>query len=88
MNDEGIPGILIGRYPGDKYAGGNPWQLLTAILAECFYQAAEQTIESFAMDNNKNGKLNDLQNSPWIKLFFEDPTKGKLNTFLGLSLTI
>ena len=22
----GKPGILIGRYPGDSYAGGNPWQ--------------------------------------------------------------
>jgi hypothetical protein len=21
----GIPGMLWGRYPGDNYAGGNPW---------------------------------------------------------------
>ena len=79
MNNEGVPGILIGRYPGDKYAGGNPWQLLTAILAECFYQAAQQNIESFAMDNNR--KLNDLKNSPWIKFFLKDSKKGKLNIF-------
>jgi hypothetical protein len=26
---EGKSGIVIGRYPGDHYAGGNPWQLLT-----------------------------------------------------------
>lgn len=30
---QNISGILIGRYPGDTYAGGNPWQLLTAVLA-------------------------------------------------------
>jgi hypothetical protein len=22
-------GVLIGRYPGDSYAGGNPWQVWT-----------------------------------------------------------
>ena len=38
----GLEGILIGRYPGDTYQGGNPWQLLTAALAEVFYIAAEQ----------------------------------------------
>merc|ERR550517_655585 len=32
-NAAGKPGILIGRYPGDSYAGGNPWQLLTAAHA-------------------------------------------------------
>jgi glucoamylase len=36
----GIPGILIGRYPGDIYVGGNPWQLLTAVTAKAFYQGA------------------------------------------------
>ena len=40
MNEKGVPGILIGRYPGDHYAGGNPWQLLTAALAEYFYLLA------------------------------------------------
>jgi glucoamylase len=24
-NKAGVPGILYGRYPGDSYAGGNPW---------------------------------------------------------------
>jgi glucoamylase len=42
----GIPGILMGRYPGDSYAGGNPWQLLTAVLAEVFYQGASVLLES------------------------------------------
>merc|ERR1719394_59224 len=39
-NSAGEPGILIGRYPNDGYAGGNPWQLLTAVTAECFYTGA------------------------------------------------
>eukprot|EP01059_Diplonema_ambulator_P037065 TRINITY_DN9610_c0_g1_i1.p1 TRINITY_DN9610_c0_g1~~TRINITY_DN9610_c0_g1_i1.p1 ORF type:complete len:491 (+),score=156.57 TRINITY_DN9610_c0_g1_i1:35-1507(+) len=34
---KGVPGIMIGRYPGDQYGGGNPWQLLTAAVAELYY---------------------------------------------------
>lgn len=45
----GLPGILIGRYPHDVYnggnpsqsAGGNPWILCTASLAEVYYRAAQ-----------------------------------------------
>jgi len=36
-SENGTPGILYGRYPGDHYAGGNPWQLLSAALAELYY---------------------------------------------------
>ena len=36
----GTPGVLIGRYPGDTYAGGNPWVLSTAALAQLLYRAA------------------------------------------------
>ena len=43
---DGVPGILIGRYPGDSYAGGNPWQLLTAVFAKTFYQGANVLLES------------------------------------------
>jgi hypothetical protein len=32
--------VLIGRYPGDTYAGGNPWVLSTAALAQLLYRAA------------------------------------------------
>ena len=42
---EGRPGVLIGRYPGDTYQGGNPWQLLTAVLAELFYAAGRATFK-------------------------------------------
>jgi glucoamylase len=36
----GISGVLYGRYKGDVYAGGNPWQLLTGALASLFYRGA------------------------------------------------
>mmetsp|Transcript_21576 Transcript_21576/g.23533 ORF Transcript_21576/g.23533 Transcript_21576/m.23533 type:complete len:516 (-) Transcript_21576:705-2252(-) len=36
----GVPGILYGRYKGDVYAGGNPWQLISAALASLFYRGA------------------------------------------------
>jgi len=39
----GKPGMLIGRYPGDSYAGGNPWQLLTAVFGELFYLGGQAT---------------------------------------------
>ena len=40
----GVPGVLIGRYPGDKYAGGNPWVLTTAALGQLLYRAASYTL--------------------------------------------
>jgi hypothetical protein len=36
----------MGRYPGDSYAGGNPWQLLTAVLGKIFYQGAAVALNS------------------------------------------
>jgi len=42
----GEPGILMGRYRGDSYAGGNPWQLITAILATFFNQGASVALTS------------------------------------------
>jgi hypothetical protein len=41
----GEVGILIGRYPGDSYAGGNPWQLLTAVLGELFFLGGQATFK-------------------------------------------
>jgi hypothetical protein len=57
----GIPGILIGRYPGDAYAGGNPWQLLTAVLAKSFYQGANLLLDS-------NGFLKEADKTAWLDL--------------------
>lgn len=39
----GVPGVLIGRYVGDMYGGGNPWILLSAYLAQSFYRGAQYT---------------------------------------------
>eukprot|EP00604_Paraphysomonas_vestita_P001615 CAMPEP_0174822320 /NCGR_PEP_ID=MMETSP1107-20130205/14978_1 /TAXON_ID=36770 /ORGANISM="Paraphysomonas vestita, Strain GFlagA" /LENGTH=338 /DNA_ID=CAMNT_0016040921 /DNA_START=553 /DNA_END=1566 /DNA_ORIENTATION=+ len=36
----GYPGVLYGRYGGDTYAGGNPWVLSTAALAQLLYRGA------------------------------------------------
>jgi glucoamylase len=44
----GRPGVLIGRYPGDTYQGGNPWQLLTAALAELFYLGGRASLQAAA----------------------------------------
>lgn len=45
INQNGVAGIAIGRYPEDLYAGGdfsggNPWPLLTAAYAEGYYLLA------------------------------------------------
>lgn len=42
-----VPGVAIGRYPEDMYAGtnfngGNPWVLLTAALSRYYYLAGEE----------------------------------------------
>lgn len=39
-SEAGTPGILYGRYPGDHYAGGNPWQLLSVVLGELYYKVS------------------------------------------------
>jgi len=44
--DNSLAGILYGRYGGDSYAGGNPWVLSTAALAQLLYRGA-----SFIVDN-------------------------------------
>ncbi|KAL1499838.1 hypothetical protein AB1Y20_012523 [Prymnesium parvum] len=36
----GVPGVLFGRYPNDTYAGGNPWVLTTAALAQLLYRVS------------------------------------------------
>lgn len=48
INQNGQPGITIGRYPEDRYDGyktdgqGNGWILLTAGFAEAYYQIARE----------------------------------------------
>ena len=67
-NTAGKPGVLIGRYPGDSYAGGNPWQLLTAVLGECFYIGAQATFKSIDMNQGLDYALDVEKNKEWIKL--------------------
>lgn len=45
INQTSIPGVAIGRYPEDRYAGsdfsgGNPWTLCTLAMAEAWYHYA------------------------------------------------
>lgn len=40
LKDKPFYGILYGRYPGDVYAGGNPWIITTAALASLMYRIA------------------------------------------------
>jgi len=47
--EAGIPGILYGRYPGDSYAGGNPWVLNSAYLAYNFYNGASELLTTNKM---------------------------------------
>ncbi len=37
INQKGLPGVAVGRYPEDRYFGGNPWILTTLALAEYYY---------------------------------------------------
>ena len=66
---EGKSGIVIGRYPGDHYAGGNPWQLLTAVLGETFYLGAQATLKSIEDKGVADFVLDKEEESrEWIKL--------------------
>jgi len=67
-NEAGIPGILIGRYPNDSYAGGNPWQLLCAVLAECFYTGASITMK--AIKSLGDFPLSQEENGRWMSLLY------------------
>ncbi len=70
-NKSGIPGVLIGRYPGDVYAGGNPWQLLTAVTAKAFYQGVSAMIQNngfnSSQDQNAWAELLNLNKNAGVK---------------------
>jgi glucoamylase len=44
-SNSNVPGVLYGRYKGDTYAGGNPWVLSTAALANLFYRGASYILD-------------------------------------------
>jgi len=62
----GKPGILIGRYPGDSYAGGNPWQLLTAVLGELFYLGGQANFKE--VERRGDFSLKYSEHKEWIEL--------------------
>ena len=62
----GKPGLLIGRYPGDSYAGGNPWQLLTAVLAELFYLGGQATMKEVRQRGDFSLRYSEYKE--WIEL--------------------
>eukprot|EP00088_Acartia_fossae_P002771 TRINITY_DN11149_c0_g1_i1.p1 TRINITY_DN11149_c0_g1~~TRINITY_DN11149_c0_g1_i1.p1 ORF type:complete len:502 (+),score=142.13 TRINITY_DN11149_c0_g1_i1:33-1538(+) len=74
----GEVGILIGRYPGDSYAGGNPWQLLTAVLGELFYLGGQATYKQVKSGGDMT--LNYADNKAWMDLLSlkEGATAGDL----------
>lgn len=62
-NDNNVPGIMYGRYQGDVYQNGNPWQLISANLATLFYRAA-----SYIYEKKTSGSVeivNDAQYNAW-----------------------
>ena len=65
-NAAGKPGLLIGRYPGDSYDGGNPWQLLTAVLGELFYLGGQATYKK--VQERGDYSLKYSENKEWISL--------------------
>ena len=63
------PCCVIIRYPGDHYAGGNPWQLLTAVLGELFYLGGKATLEKIEAKGVADYRLVGAEkDSQWIKL--------------------
>lgn len=45
-------GILYGRYPGDVYAGGNPWILTTASLSSLMYRISNKLAQGYTFSDN------------------------------------
>ena len=50
--DKNLYGILYGRYPGDVYAGGNPWILTTAALSSLMYRISNRLKSGYRMPQN------------------------------------
>jgi glucoamylase len=53
---KGYGGVLYGRYQGDTYAGGNPWILSTAALAQLYYNGATETLRAQALPGAESMK--------------------------------
>lgn len=49
VNQRDLPGTAIGRYPEDRYFGGNPWVLLTAAFSQLHSMAAREFMQKRAI---------------------------------------
>lgn len=56
-SEKGVPGVLYGRYSGDRYAGGNPWVLLSVSLARLVYRQAAAASAGEAISEEVEGLL-------------------------------
>jgi len=70
-----VPGILYGRYQNDIYAGGNPWILSTAALANVFYRGGIYAKQHGLPDSNT---LN-----VWADVFGVSASSINANTFVA-----
>merc|ERR1719423_178288 len=82
--NSGQSGILIGRYPGDHYAGGNPWQLLTAVLGETFYLGAKATVSKIHESGLHDYQLGAEDHKEWIGLL-DNLNTGNIRTARDLA---
>jgi glucoamylase len=65
INQRGYPGTLMGRYPEDKYFGGNPWPIATLAMAELHFRLAlalTRNVE-FSVDQLNKNFLNQVLRS-------------------------
>merc|ERR1712187_81525 len=68
-SQKGIPGVLVGRYPGDFYQGGNPWQLLTSVFAEMYYLAGEANLRIIASGKGVPDRVGKEEETAWLERF-------------------
>ena len=69
----GVPGILYGRYEGDRYEEGGPWILNSAALAQLYYNAGIEVITS----TKKEGKFEiKIEIGLWEKVLNNNKFKG------------
>ena len=66
VNQRDLPGTAIGRYPEDRYYGGNPWVLLTLAFSQLHAMAAREFMQRRAVPVHEAslGFLQDLLEDP------------------------
>lgn len=80
INQQGLPGVLLGRYPEDRYFGGNPWVLSSLALAELYLRAAGQLQ---AQDPEQAEQLRGQAREQFVRLRYHCPEEGYLDEQLA-----